>query len=106
MFAFIKSLRLAAILSTLVFGGGAAVTVTQNGASDFTYYPHYEERKHFFLWGFVGEHTVNTRAVWKTRRVKQMQNKFTLTDVALAAITAGLYLPRTAMVWCERETQS
>ena len=86
----------------LSLSGCAAVTVTQQGASDFTYYPHYEESKHFFLWGFIGEHTVNTRAICKRRSVAQMQTKFTATDVLWATLTLGLYLPRTAMVWCER----
>lgn len=100
---FIRSTRLglaALLLSSLA--GCAAITITESGPGDFTYYPHYETTKHFFLWGFIGEHSVNTRAACREKRVIQMQTKFTPKDVALAAVTLGLYLPRTARVWCER----
>ena len=91
------------IFSLISLGGCAAITITKSGASDFTYRPNYEVTKHFFLWGLIGEHTVNTRAACKDTPVQQMQSKFTVRDVLYGALTLGLYLPRTARVWCERE---
>lgn len=89
-------------ISLLIFSGCAAVTITAQGDSDFTYRPHYQESKDFFLWGLVGEHTVNTRAACKDKTVVQMQTKFMPMDVLFGVASLGIYLPRTAMVWCER----
>lgn len=85
----------------LLLSGCAAVTITQQGEPEFKYRPHYEERKHFFLWGLIGEHTVNTREICRDRTVVQMQTKFEAMDVLYTALTLGIYLPRTAKVWCE-----
>ncbi|MDX1453098.1 MAG: Bor family protein [Oleiphilaceae bacterium] len=94
---------LAVMLAAILFSGCAAVTITESGQPDFRYRPHYEQTKHFFLWGLIGEHTVNTRKVCGKTPVAQMQTKFKGYDVLFATLTGGLYLPRTAMVWCKRE---
>ena len=88
---------------TLSLGGCAAVTITESGYSDFKYRPHYEESKHFFFWGLIGEHHIDVSKICRQYPVKQMQTKFSATDVLFATLTAGLYLPRTAKVWCELE---
>lgn len=93
---------IALLACSLLVSGCASVTITQQGQPDHTYWPHYEERKDFFLWGLIGEHTVNTRAICKDKTVVQMQTKFSAMDVLYAGLTLGLYLPRTAKVWCER----
>jgi hypothetical protein len=85
----------------LSLGGCAAVTITESGPSDFTYRPHYEESKHFFFWGLIGEHHIDVTQICRSYPVKQMQSKFSATDILFATLTAGLYLPRTAKVWCE-----
>lgn len=94
---------LAVMLAAILLGGCAAVTITESGQSDFRYRPHYEQSRHFFLWGLIGEHTINTREICRDTPVAQMQTKFKVLDVLYATLTAGLYLPRTAMVWCKRE---
>ena len=83
----------------------AAITVTETGDPNFLYRPHYKESKPFYLWGIVGEHKVNTQRVCRNRPVVQLQTKYTLTDVAWAIGTLGIYMPRTAMVWCERKVK-
>lgn len=87
----------------ILLNGCAAVTITDRGTTDMRYRPNYEETKHFFLWGLVGEHRVNTQAICKDRPVAQLQSKFLPRDVLYATLTLGLYLPRTARVWCERQ---
>jgi uncharacterized protein YceK len=93
------------ILVILTLSGCAAITITASGQSDFRYRPNFEQSQHFYLWGLVGEHTVNTRAVCKDTPVSQMQTKFSAMDVLYATLTLGIYLPRTARVWCEREEE-
>ncbi len=93
------------LIFALILSGCAAVTITDSGASDFLYRPHYEQSKHFFLWGLIGEHTVNTQDICGERPVKQMQTRFEPYDVLWAGLTLGLYLPRTAKVWCTLESE-
>lgn len=89
----------------LVLSGCAGVTITHSGDSDFQTRPHYEESKHFFLWGVIGEHHVNVKEVCIDKPVKQMQSKFSAQDVLWSTLTLGLYLPRTAKVWCQVEAK-
>mgnify|MGYP000096519506 CR=1 FL=1 len=97
------------ILSTLLLSliitlsGCAAVTITESGNSDFQYHPDYEESKHFFLWGLIGDHHIDVTQICTDTPTIQMQSKFSAWDVLYSAITLGFYLPRTAKVWCERE---
>jgi hypothetical protein len=98
-----KFSQLIVLFIALSLGGCAAVTITESGASDFTYRPHYSESKHFFLWGLIGEHHIDVTSICRYKPVKQMQTKYSATDVLFATLTGGLYLPRTAKVWCELE---
>ena len=93
-------------LVALLFSGCAAITITDQGQPDHTYRPHYEESKHFFLWGLIGDHSVDVTKICRRTPVVQMQSKFRARDVAFAALTLGLYLPRTARVWCEIKTEA
>lgn len=90
---------------TLILSGCAAVTITESGNSDFTYRPDYEQSKHFFLWGLVGEHHIDVTKICEQKKVIQMQSKFSAINVLYSGLTLGLYLPRTAKVWCEREKE-
>lgn len=89
----------------LVLSGCAAVTITQIGESNFENRPHYEESKKFYLWGFIGEHHINVKEICQDKAVKQMQTKFSSWDVLWSSLSLGLYLPRTAKVWCEEENK-
>jgi hypothetical protein len=100
----ILSLPLLSLIITL--SGCAAVTITERGESNFTYHPDYEESQHFFLWGLVGEHHINVAEICTTTPTIQMQTKFSAWDIFYTAISLGIYLPRTAKVWCEREGES
>ena len=93
------------ITLAITFSGCAAVTITESGLSDFKYRPHYEESKHFFLWGLIGEHHIDVTTICRERPVKQMQTKYSAMDVLYSTLTIGLYLPRTAKVWCELENE-
>ena len=81
----------------------AAITITERGDPDFLYRPHYKESKPFFFWGLVGEHRVNTQQICRGRPVVQMQTKFEPLDILYTTLTLGIYMPRTAKVWCERK---
>lgn len=63
--------------------------------------PNYEERKHFYLFGLIGEHRIDVTKVCKDSQVTQMQTQRTPTDVALSIFTGFVYSPHTAKVWCE-----
>jgi len=90
---------------SLILSGCAAVTITESGDSDFTYHPDYEQSKPFFLWGLVGEHQIDVTEICDEKKVIQMQSKFSAMNVLYSGLTLGIYLPRTAKVWCEREEE-
>jgi hypothetical protein len=96
--------KLAIVCVLITLSGCAGVTVTQSGKSDFQYRPQYQESKYFFLWGLIGEHHINVREICQDKPVRQMHTKFTGWDVLWGSLTLGLYLPRTAMVWCQEES--
>lgn len=89
----------------IMLSGCAAVTITETGEPNFRYYPNYEESKPFFLWGLIGDHRIDVSKICTEKPVVQMQTKFSSWDVLYSALTLGLYLPRTAKVWCERESE-
>ena len=99
---------LSIILLTLItlLSGCAAVTITESGDSNFKYHPDYEESKHFFLWGVIGEHHIDVTKICIRTPTVQMQTKFSGWDAFYGLITLGIYLPRTAKIWCEREGDS
>lgn len=98
-----KSFALVLIASQLF--ACAAITVTERGDPDFLYRPHYKQSKDFFFWGIVGEHRIDTQRICGRRPVVQMQTRFEPMDVLYTVATLGIYMPRTAKVWCERKSQ-
>ena len=90
-------------LALLNLVGCAAITITEQGKADFLYRPHYKESKPFFFWGMLGEHRINTQQICRGRPVVQMQTKFEPMDILYTTLTLGIYMPRTAKVWCERK---
>ena len=101
-----KVLRITLLPLIITLSGCAAVTITENGESNFKYYPDYEESKNFYLWGLVGEHHIDVTEICTKTPTIQMQTKFSASDIFYTIITLGIYLPRTAKVWCEREGES
>jgi len=97
----ILSISLLSLIITL--SGCAAITITESGQSNFQYRPDYEESKHFFLWGLIGSHHIDVTKICTDSPTIQMQSKYSGWDVLYTALTAGLYSPRTAIVWCEKE---
>jgi len=102
-----RALHTVFITTLLSLGGCAGVTITENGLADFQYRPHYEESKHFFLWGLFGDHHIDvTKICTKEQPVIQMQSKYSALDVVYGTLSLGLYIPRTAKIWCKREAEA
>lgn len=100
-----RFLKASIICLLISLTGCAAVTITQSGKSDFQYRPDYEESKYFFFWGLIGEHHINVKEICQDKPVRQMQTKYSSMDVLWGGLTLGLYLPRTAKVWCQQESK-
>lgn len=77
------------------------VTMTQRGTAKMSTTPTYNERLPFFLFGLIGEHTIDARAVCGGKDIKQMQTKFYFLDGFLEVITIGIYAPRVVHIWCD-----
>ena len=80
----------------------STVTIKQKGKARLSTEPDYESRKSYFLWGLVGEHSVDAKKICGRSAVRQMQAQDTFVDSLLGIITLGIYRPRTAKVWCNR----
>jgi len=60
---------------------------------------HHEEGANFFLWGLVGEKSVNLDTICP-QGVARWKNQATFLDGFLSVITLGIYEPRTITVDC------
>lgn len=58
-----------------------------------------EEKGHYFLWGLIGEKTVNLKQVCPNGAARWM-NQQSFVDGLLGAITIGIYIPRTIEIEC------
>lgn len=54
----------------------------------------------FFLWGLVGEETLDVRQFCGNGQVAQVQTGANVLTVLVSAVTLGIYAPRKAYVWC------
>ena len=63
--------------------------------------PNYQDTRHFFFWGLLGEERVNVSSVCDQYPVAQMQSQQTFVNGLLGAITLGIYAPHSVRVWCE-----
>jgi len=91
-------------LALLFFVGCATVTIKPGNYANqpkLSSSPTYQESKPYFLWGLVGEHTIDVQEVCGGRECVQMQSQYTFLDGFLSFLTIGLYSPKTAKVWCE-----
>ena len=92
---------LAIVTLCLTLAGCTKVNVVPDGQSVLESDPTWQERQHFFLFGLIGESHVDVRSICGDREVVQMQSRFVALDGLIGLLTASLYAPRTARVWCE-----
>jgi hypothetical protein len=62
--------------------------------------PRYEESLGYAFWGLAGEHEIDVEKVCGGREAAKLQTQSTASDELLSVVTLGLYMPRTARVWC------
>lgn len=85
-----------AIVVAAVLGGCYTVRYTTGQSPGGT---HHEEGANFFLWGLVGEKSLNLETICP-QGVARWQNQATFLDGFLSVITLGIYEPRTITVDC------
>jgi hypothetical protein len=98
-------MRLIILFFTLIiFSGCSSVTIrTDNQAK--SYEPSsYQQNVTYWWWGLYGEHYINVREACQGKTVKQMQSYFSFTDSLSSIFTLGIYLPKTARIWCNSAT--
>lgn len=82
----------------------AAVNVRTDDQPKTAREADFEQRYHYYWWGFKGKHQLNVRTVCQDQGVEQMQTVYTLRDTVMTLFTLGIYHPRTARVWCSDTT--
>ncbi len=99
-----KNWQLCAVLIILAaLSACTSVTIKPNGGEKLHTEPSYIDSKPFYLFGLIGEHTVNVNEVCDGAEVEQMQTLISSNDYLLNIITLFIYSPRTAKVWCRYE---
>jgi hypothetical protein len=58
-----------------------------------------DEKGHYFLWGLIGEKTVNLKQACPNGAARWM-NQQSFVDGLLGAITLGIYIPRSIEIEC------
>ena len=95
----IRALLIFSIVFNLV--GCSSVTLRTDTQAKTHKPATFQKSYAYWWWGFKGEHDINVREICQGKAVKQMQAINTFTDSLAIIFTLGIYLPRTARVWCE-----
>jgi hypothetical protein len=91
-------------LSLALLAGCASVTVRPDGGPKLTTRPDYAQSKAYYFWGLGGVHTIDVAAICGERNATQFQSRYEALDVAYSIVTLGVYMPKTARVWCDRKS--
>lgn len=94
-----KTLLILAVIT--LASGCSTITIQPKQMFKLTTNPSYEDTKSFYLWGLIGEYTVDVKAICKDKKVLQMQTESTITDKVISLTTFGFYMPRRVKIWCE-----
>ena len=82
------------------------VTIRNDGQPKNYGQADYRKDVVYWWWGFSGEHNINVREACKGKPVDQVQATSTFTDALSYIFTLGIYMPRTAKVWCKHPTDT
>lgn len=83
----------------------SSVSVRTDGQAKSMEPADFHQRYRYWFWGLKGHHSINVREVCQGKKIAQVQTLYTFTDSFLGVITAGIYTPRTARVWCKKEAK-
>lgn len=94
------------LLGIIACSGCAQITVkpgTNESFSSSSREADFEKSMPYYLFGIIGVRHVDVRTICKERRVVQLRSVHTPMDVVKTIFTLGLYMPKTAQVWCATE---
>lgn len=95
--------RCAALLLVVSWlGAGGCFKATYVAPSRTPAETSVDKKMPFFLLGLVGTGQVDTRELCPVSGPASITTKQTFVDMLLAAVTFGIYTPRTAVVRCAR----
>jgi len=95
--------RIISLACLISISACTSVTIRPNGGEKLHTEPSYVDSKPFYLFGLIGEHTVDVNEVCDGAEIEQMQTVISSNDYLLNIITLFIYSPRTAKVWCRYE---
>ena len=90
------------ILISLFMSACSPVTIRNDGKPKNYQSAHYQKTVTYWWWGLSGEHDITVREACKGLPVDQVQATSTFTDALSFIFTLGIYMPRTAKVWCQQ----
>jgi hypothetical protein len=99
---FMKNRIALCLLSALILGGCANTQFNVGGQVGPTATPRYEERQTYFVSGLGQRQTIDAaRICGGADKVAAVGKEMTFIDGLLGALTAGIYTPETARVYCK-----
>lgn len=95
-----KLLKIVGTLWAILLLGACSSTIRPDGGPKNKGPATWEESRSYFLFGLVGEHDIDAKAVCADRGVDQIQTRISGWNALAIAFTLGLYAPKTALIWC------
>ena len=94
------------ISMTLITTACSPVTIRNDDQAKIYHSADYQKTVSYWWWGLKGEHNINVREACRGLPVQQMQSTSTFTDALSFIFTLGIYMPRTAKIWCQKTNTS
>lgn len=89
-----------AVLFLLCLSGCMSTTVVFNERWNPKSRPSYVDYFDTYWWGFHGKPEVSLQQVCLDQRPHALRRVRSAEDVAIGAVTLGVYIPLTVTVWC------
>jgi LysM repeat protein len=93
-----KIILLNLICLTIIGCASVSISKTEHIKNKRT--PDYQVTKNYFLFGIIGEHTIDVNAICKENNVEKIKSQHTFQNVVFCIISLGIYFPKTAKIWC------
>src|SRR5688572_19823451 len=95
-----RSIPCAVLATLLAIAASGCYKATFMGNPNVVKGADHDQWNSFFLWGLVGEETLDVRQFCSGGRVAQVRTGANVLTGLVSLVTLGIYAPRMAYVWC------
>ena len=95
-----ESIRCTLLAAVLAVGAAGCYKATFISSPNVVRGADHDQWNSFFLWGLVGEETLDVRQFCSGTQVAQVRTGANVLTGLVSVVTLGIYTPRMAYVWC------